>query len=73
MADHLNPLTIKLASIAVHALEMLDETTELGRSTDERVIRSLMADQDVIDALQSLDAAALIPVRRDGKLPWGQR
>lgn len=56
---------IKLASIVVHADELIDENCR--NDFDINAIRGLLADPDVRQILSEMDACALLPLRRDGK------
>jgi hypothetical protein len=54
-------LRIKLASIAVHADELLGED---GHEADAQAIRSLLSDPEVSDYLAQLGRLALLPLKR---------
>ncbi len=52
---------IKLASIAVHADELIGPN---GALVDASVIRSLLTDPEVAEVLLALEMKALLPVKR---------
>lgn len=54
-------LTIKLMSLAVHAEEFI----ETGEPLDAAAIRGLLSDGEVAAMRSELEAAALLPVKRD--------
>lgn len=56
---------IKLASIAVHADELIDG--HCRNDFDINAIRGLLLDPDVQQALSDMDQNTLLPLRRDGK------
>lgn len=56
-------LTIKLASIAVHADELMSPGVH---QADKDAIKGLLADPEVRQALASMERMAVLPVRRDG-------
>lgn len=58
-----NSVIIKLASLAVHADEMLSPQ---GHQFDQETIKSILADDEVKRFLSEMDKLALLPLRRDG-------
>jgi hypothetical protein len=60
MSRH-DALTVKLASIAVHAEELLEPG---GHEIDAEAIRGLLSDPDVAHLLAELRGLALLPVKR---------
>ena len=59
-------LLCKLASIAVHADEMLSDD---GHSFDRAALQSALADPEVTDWLKQMTAAALAPRKRKEPRP----
>lgn len=54
-------VAVKLASIAVHA----DEATSPGaHALDVAAIKTLLADQEVMEYMETLRGMALLPVKR---------
>lgn len=67
MADDLRPsvsVGIKLASLAVHADELLSPTGSF--EFDGPPIRSMLGDPEVVAYFDLLRPLALLPVKRDG-------
>jgi hypothetical protein len=65
-----HPALIKLASIAVHADEMIEDFIQKGdiEPLDIAAVESLMTDPDVRRVLEELDAMTLLPAKRsEGK------
>jgi hypothetical protein len=59
---------IKLASIAVHADEMIDGLhAGTVQMEDEIAIRSLLSDHEVMAYMLKLGKLGLLPVKRDGE------
>lgn len=54
-------LLVKLASIAIHAEEMMSAS---GHHFDAVVLKQLLADREVTDWLKEMDKLALIPKKR---------
>lgn len=54
-------VAVKLASVAVHAEELISPT---GAELDAAAIRGLLADPDVAAYLDTLSSLALLPVKR---------
>jgi vacuolar-type H+-ATPase subunit C/Vma6 len=62
--DPLNPnaaLLVKLGSIAVHAEEI---TSPNGHDFDKAALDALLANEDVIEWREAMDALGLLPVKR---------
>lgn len=54
-------LLVKLGSIMIHAEEALSPK---GHYFDAEAVRSLLADPEVVEWRQAMDAAALLPKKR---------
>lgn len=64
MSDPLKPsasLLVKLGSIAVHVEELLSPS---GHKVDKAALDTLLRDAEVIEWRKSMDAMALLPVKR---------
>lgn len=57
------PTTIKLASLAVHVQEYLDEQDETAQSFDRMTMRGLVEDPDVEALLQRMPDG-ILPAKR---------
>jgi len=53
-------LTIKLMSLAIHAEEYLEDSSEFDRAA----IRGILADPEVMAKMEELDGMGLLPVKR---------
>lgn len=55
---------IKLASLAAHVEEYLEERDPRARAFDESAMRTLLAEPDVREILDNPDNGALLPAKR---------
>lgn len=55
-------LLCKLGSVAVHSEELLSPS---GHDFDRAALNTLLADTEVVEWLALMDAAAMLPVKRD--------
>ncbi len=63
-------LQIKMMSALVHAEEYFDQLEKIPPDAnaldfDLNTFRSLMSDPDIVEARESLEAQAFLPVKRD--------